>query len=224
MTLDAESRQSTYLEYLPAIFQQSIEEEGAAFVGRFLLAFERILTGFDVATEDGIEPGIERKLDHIHTYFDPATTPSDFLPWLAGWVAFTLREDWSEDEKRRLISRIVPLYRKRGTKAGLKELLEIYAETEVQINEFRDPMQVASHSTIGEDTILGAAPAHHFQVIMTLVNPDYVDFTRKEQIARAIIDREKPAHTTYDLIVDIPTMQIGGFSTIAKDTLLGRHK
>jgi hypothetical protein len=38
---------------------------------------------------------------------------------------------------------------------------------------------------------------------------------------RAIIDLERPAHTYYELITIVPTLQIGKFSTIGKDTLLG---
>jgi ribosomal protein S21 len=44
---------------------------------------------------------------------------------------------------------------------------------------------------------------------------------RKKQIAHAIIDQEKPAHTYYDLEVDIAKkMQIEVHSTIGVDTVL----
>ncbi len=104
--------------------------------------------------------GLEQTLDRIHTYFDPQPgeaqaqrAPTEFLDWLSGWVALTLREDWDEEAKRRLISRIVPIYRKRGTKAGLKEILEVYTKENVTIHE-------AEH------------PAHFFQVEMTLTDQD----------------------------------------------------
>ena len=41
------------------------------------------------------------------------------------------------------------------------------------------------------------------------------------EIARALIDLEKPAHTFYELIPVFPSMQIGRHSTVGVDTLLG---
>jgi phage tail-like protein len=200
-------RVSSYLDYLPALFQP---ETGAPnFVGRFLLAFEKILSG---GLGDAEQPGIEEVIDRLYTYFDPgpagsATSseraPAEFLTWLAQWVALMLREDWEEEEKRRFISRIVPLYRLRGTKAGLKEMLRTYTGgLKVEIYEFDEP-------------------AHYFQVEMFLGVRDPTMLRRQEQIARAIIDQEKPAHTYYALKTAIPTLQIGQHSTVGVDTLLG---
>ena len=73
---------SSYLEHLPAVFQQDAGKDGVNFIGRFLLAFENILSGLKGSDEKGLEEIIDR----IHTYFDPDLTPSEFLPWLAGWV------------------------------------------------------------------------------------------------------------------------------------------
>jgi phage tail-like protein len=191
----AENRRvSNYLSYLPALFQQD-----SAFTGQFLLAFERILTGLHPLDADDSIPqqsGLEEILDRIHTYFIPGSgiadgqrAPKDFLPWLASWVALSLREDWEEEEKRRFISRIAPLYQYRGTLRGLKELLQTYTGEAATIYECDQP-------------------PHYFQVEMTLSEPTPERLRRKEKIARAIIDQEKPAHTFYALRVLIPTMQI----------------
>src|SRR5690349_4481828 len=102
-----DQRLSAWLEYLPAVLQEG------PFIGRFLLAFEAILNGLDVATGD--EPpglplrGIDQEIDRVHGLFDPLgdperdgqidppRTPPDFLIWLAQWVATFLRDDWDED-------------------------------------------------------------------------------------------------------------------------------
>ena len=144
--------------------------------------------------------------------FKPITS-AEFLPWLASWVAVSQRDDWDEMFKRWLISKIVPLYRKRGTKAGIKELLELYTGEEVEIYEFD-------------------YPAHYFQVEMTLSDPNRENLRRRQQIAKGLLDREKPAHTYYALQVLIPTMQIrndynwpdeaGGIGLrVGRNTLLG---
>lgn len=214
---------SSYLDHLPATFQQNADDSGVTFIGRFLLAFEKILSGLG----DPAEPGVEERLHGIvdpangsvrlaglQRYFDPGVrnddtlaeplrAPDEFLPWLASWVALTLREDWTAAEKRRLISRIVSVYHKRGTKDGLREMLSTYTDGDVNIYEFEQP-------------------AHYFQVeILTNVRDPAV-ISRKEQIARAIISQEKPAHTFYTLQTRLTvSMQVGVASTIGNDTLIG---
>jgi phage tail-like protein len=202
---------SSYLDYLPAIFHDE-------FMGSWLLAFERVLSGPVPAPDSNgsIGPGLEEHVERIHTYFDlglglPSDrpcAPDEFLPWLAGWVALSLRDDWEPDAQRRFISEIVSLYRWRGTKGGLQRMLEIYTQEHVEVYEFE-------------------RPRHYFQVEVSLSQP--ADLRRKEKIARAIIDQEKPAHTFYDLQFLVPTMQIrndlneerGVGILVGQNTLLG---
>lgn len=197
---------SHYFDFLPEVFR-----EDAALNG-FLLAFEKMLNG----------PG--EVLDGMDRYFDPQKTPLEFLNWLAGWVALTSREDWDESTKREFLQNIVPLYRKRGTKAGLEKMLQIYTRLDVQIHDHHRPLQIGVTSTVGVDTILGSSTPHYFlvELSMDVLNP--LDYSRNRQIARAIIDQEKPAHTYYDLRIFVPTMQIGVTSTIGRDTFLGTQE
>jgi phage tail-like protein len=170
---------SSYLDHLPAIFRQG------PFVGRFLLAFERVLTSTDAQ-----QPGLETTISHLADYLDPTTTGAEFLPWLASWVTLSLRADWDETTKRSFIQQIVPLYRLRGTKAGLQRMLELYAGQRPDIDDDFEQ------------------PAHFFQVRLRLTEPDPELLQRKQQIARAIIDQEKPAHAFYALQVAVPTMRL----------------
>ncbi|MBW4493633.1 MAG: phage tail protein I [Oscillatoria princeps RMCB-10] len=205
MTENSQSvRLSSYLQYLPAHLQSD------AFLGRFLLAMERILTGLTPGEPDDIIPeqGLEYYLDRIHIYFtvtaDKAEnqTPADFLPWLASWVAASLREDWDESFKRQFIGNIATFYRLRGTKAGVKRLLELYTREEVKIYEFD-------------------LPAHYFQVDITLSERDPQNLRRQQQIAKTILDLQKPAHTFYRLQVLLATMQIRN-NDLAKGIIVGR--
>lgn len=196
---------SSYLQYLPALLQSD------NFLGRFLLAFEEILSGLEssnshpniIDSNSSDSLGLEEIIDNIHLYLDPSKTPDEFLPWLASWVAVTLREDWDLRAKRDFISKIVPLYRLRGTKAGLEQMLKIFLgnqNEEVRIYEFD-------------------LPAHYFQVELELASQDLKEYRRKEKIARAIIDKEKPAHTFYALQIQMPTMRIVS-ETLAKEEKL----
>ena len=245
------NQMSTYLQYLPAILQEDPDAQGVTFLGRFLLAFEQILSGLGDPEQPGLEeiiggivgPDGQTQLASLARYFDPGLridaagsetllgeqqrTPPDFLPWLASWVALSLREDWSEEERRRFISRVVPAYRQRGTTTGLTEVLLAYSgiteRDSIEIREFNQPFQLNVTSTLGVDTMVGSGPPHFFWVKIILPGVGDLNEARRRQIVRAIIDQEKPAHTYYKLDIDYPTMQVGVLERcrVGISTLLG---
>jgi phage tail-like protein len=229
-------RASSYLDHLPAVFRE--EADGApapGFLGRFLLAFEHLLTGVG----DPEEPGLDEMIDRVPDHFDPARAPAGFLDWLAGWVALTLRGDQEagvlgddrEDARaarerrplaRALVADAVPLYRLRGTRRGLEELIRrLTGGLSPTIEETSSSFQVGVSSTIGADTVLGGGVPHYFHVLLRLPHPDPRARSRVEALVRAIVDVEKPAHTWYRLDVLTPAMRIGVYSRIGVDTLLG---
>jgi phage tail-like protein len=173
-------------QYLPAIYRDD------PFLGRYLWAFEQMLLE------------LEKTIGSLATLFDPAEAREDFLPWLSSWVAFTLRADLDPAQQRAFIARIVPLYRRRGTKQNLLDLLSIFTRGVPTITESDD-----------------SGPAHHFSITMRLPRAAPEIQLRQSAIAHALIDLEKPAHSYYDLDLQFPTMQIGVTSTVGIDTLLG---
>ncbi|MEG4304893.1 phage tail protein [Microcoleus sp. D3_18a_C4] len=196
---------SSYTEYLPAYLQTDL------FLDRLLLAFEGILSGFSKEKEATINRaiaggntekilGLETLISQIHNYFDPHQTPTEFLPWLAGWVALSLRDDWDEEVKKQFISQMVPLYQIRGTVFGMKKMLQIYMESSglsypgrtISIFEFDNK-------------------PHYFQIQLVLPSNQVIHperYWREYRIAKGIIDQEKPAHTYYALRILTLTMQI----------------
>lgn len=227
---------SNYLDHLPALYRQEATGGRPDFLGRFLLAFEHVLTGVG----DPSYPGLEERLDGIvsengnvrlagmHRYFTPGPTeddaeraPTEFLEWLSGWVSLTLRDDWNEEERRRVLAEIVPSYQRRGTPDGLKQVLAAFTGVHIDaitILELLQPFQIGVAS-IGESTLLGDGSPHYF-IVRALV-PGTAELGRQRAALRAIIDTEKPAHTYYDLLIDTPTMQVGVQSTVGMDTVLG---
>jgi phage tail-like protein len=204
MTLENSKLVSNYLQYLPAIFQEDL------LMGKFLLAFEKILSGdLDSSSTNSKEkiieinstniPGLEEIINQIYTYFDSDETPEQFLPWLASWIALSLQDDWKVETKREFIKKIVKLYRIRGTKKGLIEVLKIYLknldfgeEEKINIKIFDQFKNFPNY----------------FQVQLTLNDRDLEKYWRVFRIAKAIIDQEKPAHTFYSLKILIPTMKL----------------
>jgi phage tail-like protein len=179
---------SSYLDYLPAIFRQD------PFAGDFLQAFETMING------------LQAEIEGVADYLDPMAARADFLPWLSGWVALTLRADWDEATRRGFLQQIVPLYRLRGTRAGLERVLELYTGQRPDIDDAFDQVP------------------YYFQVRLTLSEPDPDMLRHKQDIARAIIDQEKPAYTFYALQLAIPTMRLVSVALQDQEEAAGRPR
>jgi phage tail-like protein len=228
---DEQAAGSRYLDYLPAIFRQDAPPGGTNWLGRFLRGFEAILTG----TGDPAAPGLEEQLDGIpgalagvERTFEPGPglpagerAPDEFLDWLSGWVALSLRADVDPERQRVLIANAVRLYRLRGTKAGLEQLIGLYTTLGATIEEAGPRLQLGVHSTVGVDTALNGGPAHYFRLIVRLPTTTPEERAAQQRIVESIVDAEKPAHTFYTLDIQSPILQIGVTSRVGVDTLLG---
>lgn len=212
MTSVDTTKASKLLDYLPAIYHEH------PFLKDYLSAFEKLLLGrndavkIPVVKEEATPRSLEETIDAIPALFDPRVTPKDFLPWLASWTALTLRADLGEGEQRGFVANIIQRYRRRGTKQNLIELLQIFTQTEPEIDEDAIP---------SDDFIKrydpqfkkGERPLHFFRVSVLLTDPKVETLQRKREIAHAIIELEKPAHTFYELETKFSSMRIGDFST-----------
>jgi phage tail-like protein len=211
------------IEYLPAIYQ---DDSGETLFSRFLRAFEILL--LDVTIEagelgetDAVEP-LERKIARLHLVFNAEQTPEEFLPWLAEWAALSFRAELSSARRRKLLSHIIPLYRIRGTRKYLEELLTLCLEATCSVSDTELPaLQVGRYSTVGSDTRIGGGPPHFFRVRMVAPKLSPLEVKVQGDLAVEIIELAKPAHTYYDLEIVSPHMQVGTHSTVGLDTVLG---
>ncbi len=143
----------SYLRYLPAIYQE--DPLSRDFLERFLSLFESVFYDLegDIAT--------------ISRYFDPDTTPPEFLKWLASWVNIAIEEDWQEATKREFIRRAVSLYRMKGTVEGITRFVEIYTgKVPVVIEHAKtgNPPILGGPVRLGVDTILVRTPVRGFRL------------------------------------------------------------
>lgn len=99
---------SSWLQYLPGIYS---EDE---FLGRFLLIFESL-----------IAPVIWT-IDSFDLYLSPETAPQEWLQWMASWFDVLIVPELPEARQREIVRQIGWLFLRRGTKAGLERLLELY--------------------------------------------------------------------------------------------------
>ena len=211
---------SKLLDYLPDIYR----DQEHTFLSRYLSAFEKILIGrgddvkIPSEAEGASSKSLEETIADIATLFDPSFTPKDFLPWLASWAALSLRADLDEGHQRKFIANIIRLYRRRGTKDNLIELLQIFTGTTPEIDE--DAMPGADfRKRYSYSNPPRSKPPHFFKVAILLADPDEKTVERQRAIARALIDLEKPSHTFYELEIKFASMRIGNFTDRNKPKL-----
>lgn len=179
---------SLYLDYLPGVFGE------IDFMGRLLALFEQ-----------AFEP-IVQTLDVMWAHLDPLTAPEALLPFLATWVAWPTAVPWGSDRQRHLIRNAVTLYRWRGTRRGLQQFLHLYTDLplddhHIEIVEYEGRGFAFGDTALGTTTRLGGGKPYHF-IVRLRPTPDH-DLD-KDLILR-IIDQEKPAFCTYDLLIEPPT-------------------
>lgn len=233
---------SEYLQYLPRVFKEGPGNE-AEFLGQYLKIFEALLSG---RSEVLPITGLEERISQFVNYLDAGLTPveevtytggtkvldSPFLTYLAQWVALVFDQNWELDKKRQWLQKIVPLYKKRGTKSGLVEYLNMFVGRQVVVEEPAGGFVIAENSTVGIDTFIAGAPAYYFRVKINYGFPpesfDIAVWKNLRKGIKAIVDLEKPAHTYYNLDSRTPGIIVGGTkytrekarSTVGVDTLI----
>src|SRR4029450_12957039 len=89
-----------------------------------------------------------------------------FLDYLAKWVALTFDQNWELDKKREWLKRIVPLYKRRGTRAGITEYLAMFGGHQATVEELPGGFIVGDPlaATLGINSFIAGAPAYLFLV------------------------------------------------------------
>ena len=208
-----------WIQYLPGLYQDA-DEENADFLQRFLLISQHLTSS------------IEERLQFIHELFDPRVTQMRYLPWLASWLAMPLLEGWDEERRREIIQRTPELYRLRGTAAGLKLALRLFADVKAEIQEGVWPypgLVVGRSSTIGKDTVL--SPPVFISQCFTVKLPDKKTEISRERLrtVHALVETEKPAHAHYALVFEetepvydeVPFLHVGKTGRIGVDARIG---
>lgn len=216
---------------LPRLFSE--EPEAEDFLRRYLSMVDGLAHELDLAST----------LRHI--LLDPAATPEEVLPWLAGFVGLVLDERLDEAAKRTLVSEAISLWRFRGTPAMLRRLLQIAVGVEpIIIERFRlrglggawvgerDDGRATSivgvglrvGGAVGEASTLEEAPAdvadgyaHRFTVVV----PAPLD-AEQRRLLEDLLETHRPAHTLFELCTVEQGMRVGRGLHVGMTSLIGR--
>lgn len=111
----------SYLRYLPAIYQEDAESK--EFLERFLSIFESSLHDSD------------ETISNLSMFFDPDSTPDNFVPWLANWLSLDLYELLG-DRNRKFILEATKFYKQKGTVSGLSSLVTFLTGKKCCVKEY----------------------------------------------------------------------------------------
>jgi len=225
-------RQS-YLQYLPELYQD--DAGSAAFLEQFLSVFGTAFTG------------IEREIETVTQYLDPAAAPSETLPWLASWIGADAPVDWPTAATRELVASAPQHYRKRGTRDGLRERLALYLR------------HISPPGTPPGDRFVPAAPSDRTDDLesvdhgLCILEPQDIDAVESTAVSEAyetalpgeqsvavyagpfddsdhreavetIIDTETPAHVRGSLVELEPAFRLGVDSFLGSTTRLSERQ
>ena len=183
---------SLYPKFLPEIYRE------VDFVSRLLKIFE-----------ETFEPTVNI-LNSLWAYLDPLTAPEAMLGFLGNWVAWEINPRWSPEVQRRLIRQAMQIYSWRGTRRGLRFYLHLYTglpldeeipqedDKHISIQEVFQEGLVLGKTSLGNNTLMGGGRPYHFIVRLRSEPGIEID----EQLVDYIIEEEKPAFCTYELIID----------------------
>ncbi|WP_436532121.1 phage tail protein I [Actinoplanes sp. HUAS TT8] len=173
------------LDYLPRHWSR--DPVAAGFLYRFLTPAEGLL--HDAGEQAALRSAL----------LDPAATPPETLPWLAGLTGLTLDDSWPEAARRTLVAEAYRLFAARGTVGGLTRMLEIFlGYRPALIERWRIPGEVD--------------PAHRFVLYLQAALDD-----DRRRIVEGILRAHAPAHTSWEI------RELGAGPGVGEDMRVGAN-
>ncbi len=182
-----------WMNYLPEIFLQ----DGNDFLERFLYIFQTM-------NED-----LEYKINNISNYFNPDTAEGEFLWFLSDWIAIDDGYVWDDEKLRYLIKNAMRLYKIRGTRRYIKEIVKLYLGVEPIILENYDIKNGIDNAQIANlsEKLYGDNP-YCFHI---LVSEDDVPTTKKYKTLLSIVENAKPAFMDVNVVVLKPYLFLDNY-------------
>lgn len=227
----ADGRGTTLEEPIPA------GDETSPAVDRIRLADADLAATLDAGDLLTVHAGGLPDLFHFQTTPPPQSRHSPatefaHLAALAAWLDLPLRPEKPLAWNRRWFAAAVRLHPRRATLPGLESLLRAWLAGDLldidrqtggppsiltdltrRSDQLAAPFQLGATSTLGVDTVLGEGPPHHFIVdlptapeVAALRHPDGLEVLQRA--ARALLDREKPGWTIYELRIRAVGMEL----------------
>ncbi|MGC6493465.1 MAG: phage tail protein [Myxococcota bacterium] len=198
----------------PVTYETSVQAVDGDPLSRFLFLFQTMM-----AT-------VTSRVDRLVTLTDPLQCDPEFLPWLASWVGFELDGALPVQQQRELVRRAIRLFRTRGTRGGIEEMVRVLTTAPAAIEERTPPApmvlgqgRLISGRTLAEryqrgeprgSYLYDATPETRRRFFTLRLEPRS-RFARRfgeratHALARIvdIVSRERPAHLAFTIDFDV---------------------
>ena len=193
----------SWLEYLPQIYRGS--DGDTHFLERYLGIFQTLYDELDAEIAE---------MSHL---FDPESTELHFLEWLASWLDITGTEIWTEEKLRALLMKAVRLYRSRGTKQALSEIIELYTGEKPFIIEGFNIKEIAATIPNGKRLLemYGGNP----YTVTVLVKPGH-----DPAVIRRIAAEMMPVTAELNLVELDPYIFLDNYAYLGVNSSLGYYQ
>jgi phage tail-like protein len=189
------------LQYLPEVY--GLHPESADFLNRYLSIFQSLWLD------------MEEQINQTPCLFDPDVAPYPFLIWISSWIDVRYPQFWKEGRLRLLLKKIPLLYKIKGTRRGIGEIVELYTGEPCYIVE---PHEIQAIMASLPDT------SHLYTmnpfVFTVLVNEARLPGEKERYELKRLIDDFKPAHTEAQLVILRPHIHLGSHSYLGVNSCL----
>lgn len=198
----------TWLSYLPEVYQS--DPAGADFTARFLSIFQSLYDDLDEEI---------RAVSHC---LDPDAVGREYLEWLAGWLDVEDAYLWSEEQLRTLVRRGMELYRIRGTRQYVCEMVRLYTGQTplvVEHSEIEPYLADAVQATTLRE-LYGESP----YMVTLVLDGSALSSSDAHRALLHIIDSAKPAWIEVNLVVLKPYIFLDKYSYLGMNSALNRYR
>ena len=196
-----------FIDYLPQVYR------GADSVNSFLARFLSVFQSVYVDLEDDI--------DQMPVRCDPAVAPPEFLQWLAECLAVADRHLWSEERLRAFLKSAARLYRIKGTREALKQVVQLYTgQTPLIIEQFEPAAcQIWRRDAAALKRLYGAS-RHTVTVLMPGARGDPDAYAKLWKVIQAF----QPVDAICNLVFMNDEMILGQHCYLGMNARIGRSR
>ena len=196
----------TLIKFLPEIYDRSGSQD--SFLERYLAVFQSLY-------ED-----VNRKIEQIPGYLEPAAADRENLEWIAEWIGVRNIGLWSLEQLRYLTAHAAGLYRKRGTRSAIAGFVKLYTRELPFIAEQHQIMRFRNQEKL-------------FQLYLSLYGNDPYVFTilirqqclptgKEYSDLKKILEDVKPAWMEVRIITLRPYLLLDSYTYLGVNSVLGR--
>lgn len=198
----------TWLQYLPEVYQD--DAAGSSFTRRFLGIFQSLYTD------------LEEDIREVSRYFDPEVVGGDYLDWLAAWLDVEDGYLWPEETLRQLVRRGMELYRIRGSRRYVFEMVELYTGRKPWVIEHSqvEPFLIDAGRAALLRTLYGESP----YLVTLILDGAALGSSEAHKALLRIIDNAKPAWVEVNLVILKPYIFLDRYSYLGVNSTLDRYR